>query len=273
TMFSSSPSAGHWSFGSFFDNVLRNPLRPLPFWMECRQHIFYSLSKLQLTYIPALVKVTKTFVPFPPIPSILRSDYFPHPDLERNAHSICVGYFNAVCDVIEANLQMCGRDHNVLFIVNREMPRIRVILRVIHLIVIGGVDLDTSHSISDSSIRPTFEPTFHSVDTLKNEMSDSSSYRNVGKSEKKSIVHLEKKPWLKEKELRLKNKSKLGLAGASAESSKNFVSLQSSLNEFRRLSSSIGCSDASDKSNESSRVGTPKEPYLYEDKYDFDSYD
>ncbi|GMT19957.1 hypothetical protein PFISCL1PPCAC_11254, partial [Pristionchus fissidentatus] len=199
-------SSGQWSFGGFFDNVLRNPHRPLPVWELCRHHICNTLTKLQTTYIPALIEVTNTFLPFQSIPSLQRSQSYAHIDFERQAHLITIAYLNTVCDVIQCGFPVYGRDPNILFIVNRELPRIRFLLQGIHHITLASACLPVSHSESHQSIRPNLESKIPSVNSRKNEMSGSSSDEKETRKYEKPIVHLEKKEWLKEKEQTIKNK-------------------------------------------------------------------
>ncbi|GMT16344.1 hypothetical protein PFISCL1PPCAC_7641, partial [Pristionchus fissidentatus] len=140
----SNVSSGHWSFGGYFDNLLKSPRQPIPNWAFCRHHIFHALSKLQSIYIPALTKVTHTQVPICRAP-LLPSGSYPVPAHEICAHFIYVAHFNAACDAIAANIPAYGRDPNILCIVNRELPRIRALLMAVHHIIAAHSQFANSH--------------------------------------------------------------------------------------------------------------------------------
>ncbi|GMT16260.1 hypothetical protein PFISCL1PPCAC_7557, partial [Pristionchus fissidentatus] len=91
-----------------------------------------------------------SFLPFRPhdvIPTGGESIF----DFERRFHFISVAYFNAVCDAIESNFPAYLDDSNVLFIVARELPRIRALLKAIQLIVWDDIYLPASHYTSPST--------------------------------------------------------------------------------------------------------------------------
>ncbi|GMT16343.1 hypothetical protein PFISCL1PPCAC_7640, partial [Pristionchus fissidentatus] len=161
-------SSGHWSFGGYFDNLLKSLHQPIPNWTLCRHHIFHALSKLQSTYIPALTKVTHTLVPICRAP-LLPSGGYPVPAHEICAHFIYVAHFNAVCDTIGANFPVYGEDPNILSIVNRELPRIRALLLAIHRIIAAHSHSPNSHGAPTRSTHSVHSIGSNSSDNRKNE--------------------------------------------------------------------------------------------------------
>ncbi|KAF8364355.1 hypothetical protein PRIPAC_91278 [Pristionchus pacificus] len=107
----------------------------IPDWSSAREHIGLVLTKLQKWHIPKLAKVTNTLLPFRPFdPYFCQGES--SDEYERRKYFISVGYCLTVCDAIEKNRpDFAPNPEEAIAIVNREMPRMRILLDIIQAIV------------------------------------------------------------------------------------------------------------------------------------------
>ncbi|GMS83567.1 hypothetical protein PENTCL1PPCAC_5742, partial [Pristionchus entomophagus] len=111
-----------------------NPELPLPDWLSSRSHIDTTFLRLQTIFIPELTRATHTLLPFCPVSSTCNVDESVL-ELERRSHFISTGYFHAVCDAIIQSMPANGDNQKVVHIVDREIPRLRTLLKAIERIV------------------------------------------------------------------------------------------------------------------------------------------